>query len=583
MPFQTPITIDKALKRVHHHEFVLPAIQREFVWQPEQIGTLFDSLMKGYPIGSFLFWNVAKANVRQYKYYDFVLHYHQRDNPHCAPISVPPDAGVIAVLDGQQRLTALNIGLRGSLAMKEPRKRWESAHAFPVKRLHLNLLDIEDDDEPAFTFLTEDRAKVRDATHAWFPVNRILTMESGADIFAYVLEQGLNTSKEPFRLLERLHATVHKDAVVAFYEEEGQDLDKVLKIFIRTNSGGTKLSYSDLLLSIATAQWTKKDARKEIHGLVDELNATRFGFGFSKDFVLKAGLMLAEVASVGFNVTNFTHDNMALLEERWAAITQALRVTVGLVADFGYSGQTLSADSAILPIAYYAYVRQLDETFRTGKHHADNRKAIRGWLARSILKSGIWGAGLDTLLTALRDVVRLNSETGFPVDAIETKMAQRGKSLRFEAEEVQDLMDAAYGDRRVFPILSLIFTHVDLHNQFHLDHVFPRSRFTPARLTKAGVPEGDIAAFCEQADRLANLQLLEGPQNVAKKDKMPAEWLAGEFTNPGDRLAFCDRHDLGEVGPAMTDFAVFYEARRTLLTARVMKLLGVPPSSTGAA
>ena len=562
MPFQTPITIDKALKRVHHHEFVLPAIQREFVWQPEQISTLFDSLMRGYPIGSFLFWNVSKANVKQYKYYDFVLHYHQRDNPHCAPISVPPDGGVIAVLDGQQRLTALNIGLRGSLAVKEPRKWWDSPHAFPVKRLYLNLLDIEDDNEPPFAFLTEERAKARDATHAWFPVSRILTMESGADIFSYILEQGLNTSKEPFKLLERLHATVHKDAVIAYYEEDGQDLDKVLNIFIRTNSGGTKLSYSDLLLSIATAQWTAKDARKEIHGLVDELNSTRFGFSLSKDFVLKAGLMLAEVASVGFNVTNFTHDNMALLEERWGAITQALRVTIGLVSDFGYSGQTLSADSAILPIAYYAYVQKLDDTFRTGKAHASDRAAIRGWLARSLLKSGVWGAGLDTLLTALRDVVRQNADQGFPVDAIESKMAQRGKSLRFEAEEVQDLVDVAYGDRRAFPLLSLMFTHVDLHNQFHLDHVFPRSRFTPARLAKAGVPDADIPTFCDRADRLANLQLLEGPQNVAKKDKMPSEWLVGEFPNQGDRVAFCDRHDLGEVGPDMASFRSFYEARR---------------------
>ena len=51
--FQTPITIQKALGAIERREYVLPAIQREFVWWPEQIECLFDSLMQGYPIGSF--------------------------------------------------------------------------------------------------------------------------------------------------------------------------------------------------------------------------------------------------------------------------------------------------------------------------------------------------------------------------------------------------------------------------------------------------------------------------------------------------------------------------------------------------
>src|SRR5271154_4610773 len=76
--------------------------------------------------------------------------------------------------------------------------------------------------------------------------------------------------------------------------------------------------YSDLLLSIAVAQWSKLDARQEIHGLVDEVDRIGSGFNFSKDFVLKAGLMLADIASVGFKVENFNHANMGTLEQVWA-------------------------------------------------------------------------------------------------------------------------------------------------------------------------------------------------------------------------------------------------------------------------
>ena len=78
---------------------------------------------------------------------------------------------------------------------------------------------------------------------------------------------------------------------------------------------------------------------------------------------------------------------------------------------------------------------------------------------------------------------------------------RRGKSLTFEPEEIEELVSMQYGDKRLFALLSLLFPFVDLHNQFHIDHVFPISRFTTQRLLKSGVPEAKIRAFsgdCEQ-------------------------------------------------------------------------------------
>jgi uncharacterized protein with ParB-like and HNH nuclease domain len=122
MTYQTPVTIKTALDRIWRHEYVLPAIQREFVWNPKQICKLFDSLMQGFPVGSFLFWKIEAKTAKSFRFFDFSREYHQRDNPHCPPLGKAPDGPVTAVLDGQQRLTALNIGLRGSLAIKEPNR-----------------------------------------------------------------------------------------------------------------------------------------------------------------------------------------------------------------------------------------------------------------------------------------------------------------------------------------------------------------------------------------------------------------------------------------------------------------------------
>ncbi len=126
-------TIADVLKGIFQHDFILPAIQREFVWNKSQICRLFDSLMLGYPIGTFLTWKVPQERASDYVYYDFVREYHQKDNPYCPVLKPPTGKPLTAVLDGQQRLTALNIGLRGSHADKAPRLWWNNPHAFFVR------------------------------------------------------------------------------------------------------------------------------------------------------------------------------------------------------------------------------------------------------------------------------------------------------------------------------------------------------------------------------------------------------------------------------------------------------------------
>src|SRR5215216_1149277 len=132
MAFQAPITIGKALDRIYRHDYVLPAIQREFVWQTDQTTRLFDSLMQGYPIGSFLFWKVDRSHCHEYVFYEFMRDYHQRTACHLNRLNLGAGQDITAILDGQQRLTALNIGLRGSHAEKLPRMWYDNPSAYPV-------------------------------------------------------------------------------------------------------------------------------------------------------------------------------------------------------------------------------------------------------------------------------------------------------------------------------------------------------------------------------------------------------------------------------------------------------------------
>ena len=137
---------------MHRHEYALPAIQREFVWDRDQIAMLFDSLMRGYPIGSFLFWNVLPENSTNYVFYDFIRDYHGLTGRHCPNLALPEKRPIVAILDGQQRLTSLNIGLNGSHAEKLPRLWWSNPHAYPKTHLYLALTHQAADEELGYTY-----------------------------------------------------------------------------------------------------------------------------------------------------------------------------------------------------------------------------------------------------------------------------------------------------------------------------------------------------------------------------------------------------------------------------------------------
>lgn len=577
--YQAGGTIKGLLDKVAEQEYLLPAIQREFVWKPEQICRLFDSLLQDYPFGTFLFWKIKPENREKYQFYQFMQHYHERDNYHCENVSKLPDREFTAVLDGQQRITALNIGLRGSFAWKLNGKWWSNDDAFPVRYLYLNLLgepNLETGSKYQFEFLTEDRGSIISDSEYWFKVARIMN-EDEDELVDEVQDSDILTTdqkKEARKALRELYRTIHFKDKIAYYEESDQSLEKVLNIFIRMNSGGTTLSYSDLLLSIAVAQWGDLDAREEIHNLVDEMNRVGDGFNISKDLVLKAGLMLSDIGSVGFKVENFNKENMAILEANWHSIKEALILSMQLLASYGFNAQNLRANSAVLPLAYYLYHRKLDLSYLSRVEHAEDRERIRHWLVRSMLKaSGIWGSGLDTLLTLLRADIQQFGSDNFPVDKIESTMQQRGKSLRFDDEEVDELAELSYKNPRTFALLTLIFPGFDFSHHFHVDHIYPKGLFTKSKLTKAGVPEELQDQMIEASNRLPNLQLLEGSVNNQKRQKMPHDWYLQQWPNSEARQSHLQSQAISSLPEDLQEFMSFYDQRHETLLARIRMAL----------
>lgn len=578
MAFQAPVTVEEMLKGIHEKQYLLPAIQREFVWGPGQILKLVDSLMRGYPIGSFLLWDVESAAAQSFQYYDFITHFHERDAPYATKAVVPAGNGITAVLDGQQRLTALNIAVYGSHAQKRLWGRQNNPNAYPKRRMYLNLLGAPDHEELGLQydlrFLTEKDARPAEGEpDRWYPVGDVLTLgDNGPAIMDEIGSRGITEIPPAYKRLHALYEAFRSKKPINWYLEKDQSADKVLDIFVRVNSGGTPLSYSDLLLSMATNQWTGRDAREEVRDLVQEINhrGSR-DFTFSKDVVLKTALMVAGV-NLAFRVGNFTRENMAEVEAHWDDTEKALLGAATLLAGFGYTGQTLTADSVIIPIAYYLARAGHGTHYLESSATAGDRRRLRQWVTRSLLKQGIWGSGLDTLLTRLRAAIDADTSGTFPVEALEQEMAVLGKSLRFEDADIDELLRMKYGGQRTFAVLSLLYPGLDLSKQFHQDHVFPKSRFTPQRLRAAGVLGDDVPDFRDRVNLLPNLQLLGGTANIEKQDKPPAEWMAATYTQD-ERRVYEQDNDLTDLPLDLTGFLDFYEARRARMRQRLKQQL----------
>jgi hypothetical protein len=580
MAYQPPIPVTEVLDRIHDRSYVLPAIQREFEWGPDQVRRLFDSLIRGYPIGSFLFWQVSPEVASKFRFYDFLNDYHERNHPYAPQVSIPAGQGVTAILDGQQRLTALNIGLYGSHAERQARKWATNPDAYPTKRLYLDITRQETGDEElgmayGFRFLTDAEAQPSEGeVDRWFKVADILRLaDSGPSMNREIQRRGLADHDDAFQTLYELYRSVRETPTINFYLERNEDPDKVLDIFVRVNSAGTPLSYSDLLMSMATNQWIDLDARQEVRSLLDNLNGDQFNF--TKDLVLKAGLVLIDVSDVGFKVASFTQQNTGLMEKHWPDLRTSILSAGSLLRSYGFAAQTLAANSVLIPIAYYVHSRGFGDSYVTSSAHAADRERIRSWVNRSMMKRGVWGSGLDTLLSKLRDAIR-DSPGAFPVDQIETAMAVQGKSLRFEEAEIDELLESRYGRPRTFATLAMLYPGLDMTQSFHVDHIFPRSLFTRSKLTKAGIAADKIESYIEAVDTLPNLQLLSGIPNIEKQATLPSEWLVGpHFPTAEKRNQYLERNDLQDLPLVLDRFLEFHAMRRELMSARLPNVLGV--------
>lgn len=565
--------------------YFLPAIQRPFVWEPEQIVRLFDSLMQGYPISSFLFWELKAENRDNWETYKFVKDF-KFGEIHDEKTDASESEDITLVLDGQQRLTSLMIGLKGTYTVRLKNQRKNNPNAWVKRALFLDLLknskpeseeeDYFEDISYGFQFYDESSPPRNSSTKFWIKVNDILNccdQDIYDDLHDNLLEQAGSLSKEQkkvFRVnLDRLYRVIWKEDTIAYYTETSQSYDKVLDIFIRANDGGTKLSKSDLLMSMVTLKWSTLNARDEINNLVLYLNNELDSENdVDRDFVLRSGLLLSELDFL-FKVQNFTKDNLAIIEENWRGIKESLEKSFRMVNTFGIAKHNLTSLNAVMVIAYYLY-NLIESGHSNAMTDSKNIELIRRWLGSALL-NGIFGGQAGVTIGIARRVIRdeIKSNNNFPAKSLVSQMTMRGRVAEYDDIAIEKFLSLNYSKKLGFVALSMLYDNHDwLNYNYQKDHLFNLELFENKNLDIIGISDNKKELFRSSSDRMPNLILLSRDEFIEKSQIDFNTWIQTRDDS------FFDRHLLPKQQSlySIENFIEFINAREKLISDRLKSL-----------
>ena len=564
--------IRAVIEEINSRKIYLPAIQRKYVWDDDQITRLMDSIMLGYPIGTFLFWKVRKSiiNKKEYSMYEFIKDFHERDvykNPSAPqPFPIGSDEETIwAVLDGQQRLTSLYIALQGSMSRKLPNKRWKNDDAFPIKELYLDLHSQRTDEEDIsyeFKFLTQEEAKKQKDDKLWYLVKDILKYSQDELETDLIIPNGWASDKVAKKNISLLHTRLVGDEIINYFEVQTDSIDSVLDIFVRVNSGGTVLSKSDLLFSTIVSHWDK--ARDEIDKLLAEINKIGEGYKFSNDFIMRTCLYVLDM-SVTLKVETFKKESVLKIKNNWENIRKTIKDTVDLLNEFGFNSENIISYVAVSPMVYYR--------FKGGNFDAESKSELRKYIVISQVRQ-VFGAATNSALTSIREALKAAPTDSFKMGNLLKVRFTGERTLRYTSEEIDAMFDTYEIGAYTFMLLSLLYPNLKYSQKgFHQDHMHPYAGFEESKIANLKLPDGSIIddvrkdEWRRRRNTLANLQLLEGRENERKNATPLVDWI--EVTANSENAKYMPSDSSFE----LSHFEDFMDKRQKLMSDALKAIL----------
>ncbi len=599
MASYTSWTIKELIDDIENGSLILPALQRDYVWSQDKICDLFDSIIRDYPIGTFLFWAVDSDQVKQYVFNDFIKDYKESNGGlhRGEPVDCGRRSDYRAVLDGQQRITSIYLGLKGKYTVHKKSCKWDQPSSFYDTFLCLDLFHTpsEDNNHYHFSFVTQEKiSKITKNTKTntdelWVPVGDMFNRDVRASKYINNLEHQCGTIEVAKRekaedMLDDLKKALFSSLAINYYCEREKSLSEVVDVFVKVNSGGEKLSASDLMLSIATGGTENEDIHTKFQSAIEDINGSvnqETGFKVDKNILLTAGLMFTGAESLALSKKeNYEPARIKLIMDNWEKLTDALKLAVRFIEEIGFQGNYLTSKNLILPVSYYFYYNNIGESHLQGTslRARRDRVYIRQWMLRAMITS-LFSDGITKTLKDLKNIIKETSSTKqyFPLDTFLRKDA-RTRPITVSPENVDEILKYRKGDGRIQPLLIEI-CEIDPSNTYDVDHIWPRVKLTsPRELNRlaASLTDTERQQFKLRCNDLPNLQLLPHRVNLEKNDQLYNEWIEKVHPNKTD-----DYYSKNCIPQDMEDYSFirfidFYDKREKLLRDKIEKAL---PSS----
>lgn len=237
----TTLTVNQLIEKIDTGELGLPELQRPFIWKDSKVRDLFDSLMRGYPIGYLMLWECPSLEKKK----SIGVDLHSYDSPK------------EVIIDGQQRLTSLYAVMKGKKVINSK---------FDEKSIIISYNPLQDKFEVGYQATKKDPEWIYNISDVYTTSSSFKFINSFIKRLSEYREckGGVLTEAEQDTISENINAIVNlkNHTLPVFDIKANAEEEDVSEIFVRVNSGGVSLKQNDFILTLLSLYWD--EGRKEI-------------------------------------------------------------------------------------------------------------------------------------------------------------------------------------------------------------------------------------------------------------------------------------------------------------------------------
>ncbi len=535
-------SLEEVLEQIEAGFYVVPEIQRSFVWRNTQIRDLVASIYNNDPIGAIIHWEIPDKFREDYG--DLIR-----------PLAEDlPENGRYMVIDGQQRLTSLLMVKKGEIAIKG-RKR----------RINLFFNPIDEEFELGSKKIKKDPY--------WFNITEVLNTEDELELIEERAKSNPELSKNPLirkniTKLRNIFKTYEMHLIPAklrYSEDFLSTFEKISRIFVNLNSKGTRIRMPDLALALLTAK-VRKDVgttfRQKFEEILKELE--------DKKFAVDESVLIRLYSAIATGTTRF-NEARGILERKkgqelldfLSEVKKSIDETIKLLCELGIMSQRfLQSRYLLVPIAYLLYKevifpeRIISEKFKEELSKwlflASQEKRYTGRLESELLED-IKAIKEDSGINGLMENLRMKE---YPFSALDEDYENRHLTMLLLLYQKLRTKDWNLDEVPRIPKIGEINP-----DDLHIHHIFPKEFLERRGYTE----EWDDVANMTIISKMANEKIKFNDPKVylEKLYKIDPELLEKHFIPTNEELWNTDR------------FSEFLKERRELIKNAIEREFGI--------